>query len=44
MPAGPGPFRATFTTPLPGQRLEVRVWSAGHAQVSVVSATLLRVG
>lgn len=41
---GWGPFRASFTNPPPGQRLEVRVWSAGHEQVSVVSAGLLRAG
>ena len=32
---GWGPFRAGFTNPPPGQRLEVRVWSPGHEKVSV---------
>lgn len=41
---GWGPFRAGFTNPPPGQRLEVRVWSPGHEKVSVYSAALARVG
>jgi hypothetical protein len=42
--AGWGPFRAGFTNPPPGQRLEVRVWSPGHEEVSVFSAALQKVG
>jgi hypothetical protein len=34
------PFHADFIPPPPGQRLEVRVWSPGHAFVSVYSADL----
>jgi hypothetical protein len=41
---GWGPFRAGFTNPPPGQRLEVRVWSPGHEALSVFSAALQKVG
>jgi Predicted membrane protein (DUF2079) len=39
--AGWGPFRAVFTNPPPGQRIEVRVWSAGGGAVNVYSAMLI---
>jgi hypothetical protein len=42
--AGWGLFRAGFTNPPPGQRLEVRVWSPGHESVNVYSAALATVG
>lgn len=42
--AGWGPFRAGFTNPPPGQRLEVRVWSPGHEKVNVYRAALTRAG
>jgi hypothetical protein len=38
--AGWGPFRADFIPPLPGQRIEVRVWSPGGTAVNVYSAEL----
>jgi len=38
--SGWGPFRADFLTPIPGQRLEVRVWSAGTGTVNVYRAAL----
>jgi Predicted membrane protein (DUF2079) len=38
--SGWGPFSATFVPPLPGQNLEVRVWSPGREAVSVYSARL----
>jgi hypothetical protein len=37
---GPWPFRVDWVPPLPGQRIEVRVWSPGHTFVSVYSADL----
>lgn len=37
---GWGPFRAAFAIPLPGNRLEVRVWSPGGYDVNVYSARL----
>jgi hypothetical protein len=40
---GWGPFRADFMNPPPGQRLEVRVWSAGGVAVNVYSADLTAV-
>ena len=39
--SGWGPFRAKFLPPPPGQRLEVRVWSAGGEAVSVYTASLV---
>jgi hypothetical protein len=42
--AGWGLFRAGFTNPPPGQRLEVRIWSPGHESVNVYSAALATVG
>jgi len=41
---GWGPFRADFTEPPAGQRLEVRVWSPGGETVNVYRASLTRVG
>jgi len=41
--AGWGPFRAYYIPPPPGQRLEVRVWSAGAGTVSVYRAALTTV-
>jgi predicted membrane protein DUF2079 len=38
--SGWGPFSGLFLPPPPGQRLEVRVWSAGGAVVNVYSAEL----
>jgi hypothetical protein len=38
--SGWGPFSAAFVPPLPGQHLEVRVWSPGRQAVSVGSARL----
>jgi hypothetical protein len=38
--AGWGPFRADFTSPPPGERLEVRVWSPGGTLADVYSADL----
>lgn len=38
--SGWGPFSATFVPPLPGQVLEIRVWSPGHQAVRVYSARL----
>lgn len=38
--SGWGPFRADFVLPPPGQRLEVRVWSAGAGTVNVYRAEL----
>jgi Predicted membrane protein (DUF2079) len=38
--SGWGPFRATFLPPPRGQRLELRVWSAGHEAVNVYGASL----
>lgn len=37
---GWGPFRADFTLPPPGQRIEIRVWSPGGSAVNVYSAFL----
>jgi hypothetical protein len=37
---GWGPFRADFYPPLPGQHIEVRVWSPGSVAVNVYSAKL----
>jgi hypothetical protein len=37
---GWGPFRASFTSPPPGQRIEVRVWSPGGVAVNIYSAYL----
>ncbi len=42
--SGWGPFRADFLAPPAGQRLEIRVWSPGHEQVSVYTASLVRAG
>jgi hypothetical protein len=42
--SGWGPFRATFVPPLPGQHLEVRVWSPGGDAVNVYSASLTAAG
>jgi hypothetical protein len=39
--SGWGPFRAAFLPPLPGNRLEVRVWSRGTGTVNVYSADLV---
>jgi hypothetical protein len=39
---GWGPFRAAFVPPPPGQRLEIRVWSAGGGTVNVYHASLAR--
>ena len=41
---GWGLFRADFTEPPPGERLEVRVWSPGHQTVNVYRASLSRAG
>jgi hypothetical protein len=41
--SGWGPFRAEFIQPIPGQRIEVRVWSPGGETVDVYSAQLLAV-
>jgi predicted membrane protein DUF2079 len=41
---GPAPFRAEFLPPHPGQRLEVRVWSAGNTRVDVYGAELIPAG
>lgn len=38
---GWGPFQARFDRPLPGERLEVRVWSPGGHRVNVYSAQLV---
>ena len=38
--SGWGPFRGLFVPPPSGQRLEVRVWSAGGDVVNVYSAEL----
>jgi hypothetical protein len=38
---GWGPFRVIFAPPPVGQRLEIRVWSPGGAQVSVYRAKLM---
>jgi hypothetical protein len=38
--SGWGPFRAQFTPPPPGERLELRVWSPGGETVNVYSAEL----
>jgi uncharacterized membrane protein len=40
--SGWGPFRADFVLPPPGQRLEVRVWTAGGGTVNVYRAALTR--
>lgn len=42
--AGWGPFRADFSPPPPGERLEVRVWSPGGHRVRVYGAKLIPVG
>jgi uncharacterized membrane protein len=42
--SGWGPFRANYFPPPPGQRLEVRVWSAGGETVNVYRAELDRAG
>jgi hypothetical protein len=39
--SGWGPFRADFTAPPAGERLEVRVWSPGSGTVNVYSAELV---
>jgi hypothetical protein len=39
--SGWGPFRGDFLPPLPGNRLEVRVWSPGGETVNVYSAELV---
>lgn len=41
---GWGPFAADFTSPPPGQHLEVRVWSPGGARVNVYGAKLVGEG
>lgn len=41
--SGWGPFRTVPVPPLPGQRLEVRVWSPGGAVVNVYSADMTAV-
>jgi hypothetical protein len=41
---GWGLFRAGFTNPPPGQRLEVRIWTPGGEAVSVYGASLATVG
>lgn len=41
---GWGPFRADFTAPPPGQRLEVRVWSPGGEAVNVYRVSLAKAG
>jgi hypothetical protein len=41
--SGWGPFRADLIAPPAGQRLEIRVWSPGHENVSVYGASLVRV-
>jgi hypothetical protein len=38
---GWGPFRADFTAPSPGERLEVRVWTPGGSTVNVYGAELV---
>lgn len=42
--SGWGPFQAQLMPPLPGNRLEVRVWSPGHHEVSVYGAQLVAAG
>jgi hypothetical protein len=42
--SGWGPFQAEFARPLPGERLEVRVWSPGGERVDVYGATLAGLG
>jgi len=42
--SGWGPFRADFTPPPAGERLEVRVWSPGRETVNVYSAELVPAG
>jgi hypothetical protein len=42
--SGWGLFRADFLSPPPGNRLEVRVWSAGGGTVNVYSAELVSEG
>lgn len=42
--SGWGPFRAHLNPPRPGQRLEVRVWSAGTGTVNVYGAHLTPAG
>jgi hypothetical protein len=41
---GSGMFRAAFLPPPTSQNLEIRVWSPGHEQVSVYTASLVRAG
>ena len=38
--SGWGPFSAVFVPPVPGQRLEVRVWTTGEGRVRVYGASL----
>ena len=38
--SGWGPFSAHFVPPVPGQRIEVRVWTDGRATVNVYSARI----
>ena len=38
--SGWGPFSAHFVPPVPGQRIEVRVWTGGNATVKVYSARI----
>jgi hypothetical protein len=40
---GWGPFRAKFTLPPPGNRLEVRIWSPGGPTVNVYGAKLIHI-
>jgi uncharacterized membrane protein len=42
--SGWGPFRADFSPPRPGDRLEIRVWSPGGELVNVYGAELVPVG
>ena len=42
--SGWGPFRAHFVPPVPGQRIEVRVWTDGTDSVKVYSARIQPVG
>ncbi|HWG63602.1 MAG TPA: DUF2079 domain-containing protein [Streptosporangiaceae bacterium] len=39
--SGWGPFRAYYSPSMPGQRLEVRVWSPGHEIVNVYQAKMI---
>ena len=41
--SGWGPFSAHFVPPVPGQRIEVRVWTDGGDAVKVYSARIQQV-